>query len=192
MGLEVVTPPANPPVDQSEVEKFLRYDDTLQASIITTLIDTARREVERFTNRALVNTDFAYYVPDFKRNIPLPVSGIDSSTVSIQYIDTNDVLQTVDPSLYGIDAISEIPSVYEEYNGNGWPTDVKCGDPNAVKISFTAGFGADESAVPAGIKEAIYLLVGGMFEERESDTPVRIETIPIVARVLELYRVHRQ
>ncbi len=45
---------------------------------------------------------------------------------------------------------------------------LKSGHPQPVRISFTSGFGVNETDVPAAIRHAMLILIGDMWHARES------------------------
>jgi uncharacterized phiE125 gp8 family phage protein len=62
---------------------------------------------------------------------------------------------------------------------------VTCDRADAVTIEFTAGYGAAASAVPAEIKQAMYLMIGHWYENRESVNVGNIvNELPFAAQAL--------
>ncbi|MEI5998239.1 DNA-packaging protein [Paraburkholderia bengalensis] len=118
-------------------------------------------------------------------DIPFPrLQSVDAVT----YIDPTGATQTLDPSLYVVDAISE-PGVLTPKTNTYWPDTENT--TNAVKISFTAGYG-DAAAVPDGIKTWILLRVGSLFENREEVLVayrVTVQALPYVDTLLDPYRI---
>lgn len=69
-----------------------------------------------------------------------------------------------------------------------WPRWVD--DPEAVRVRYTAGY----SALPAPIRAALLLMVGDLYQNRETVTEGAVAQIPMsttVARLLAPYRVWR-
>jgi len=62
--------------------------------------------------------------------------------------------------------------------GEAWPT--TSGEPNSVRIQFTAGF----ETVPASIKNAALLLIGHWFEHREAAAETKITDLPMAVDAL--------
>lgn len=191
-NLEIITPPAEEPVSLDDVKDFIRYEDTLQDSYITALIPAARRQVEQWTNRTLINTDFKYYVTAgycFPRVIQLPISTVIEAGLVVQYLDCNDTLQTVDASVYKLDNKSMINSIYERYN-ECFPTDVMP-ESNSIIISLTAGFGVDRSFVPSNYKQAILLICSYMFEMRDAYIESDMRNNPALQKMLGIGASYR-
>lgn len=87
------------------------------------------------------------------------------SVISVQYLNTNDVLTTLATSVYEVDNISEPGRVVPAF-GQYWPPQLL--EANAVTINFIAGFG-DHTTVPEDIKTAIMMLTAQFYENREVD-----------------------
>jgi len=59
---------------------------------------------------------------------------------------------------------------------------------SAVSVQFVAGYG-DATDVPAGIKHAVLLIVGDLYENRENAAPRGASSLPLTAeRLLWPYR----
>jgi len=183
MSLKLITAPVLEPITLQEAKDWIRYEDSLQNDAITSLIKTARREVEAWTNVILIDSVYEYYVNRFTNKIKFPISTVQSSGLVVTYQDTADVEQTVDSSVYGLDNVSAINELFEKVNGAQWPCDV-IQEPNAVKISFTAGFGALQSDVPDDAKTVIKLMVSYMFINRESYDLQEFKKTPAVENLL--------
>jgi len=83
----------------------------------------------------------------------------------LEYQDADDAEQTLATTVYGTDLISPVNKVYLK-EGQTFP--VTRQDPNAVKMTFVAGYGATAASVPEHYKTAIKMLVADMFEHREA------------------------
>lgn len=108
---------------------------------------------------------------------------------SIMYYDDNGTLQTLDMSAYIVDANTEpariVPAV-----GASWPSTQN--RVNAVQVTFTCGYGAAGSAVPAGIRIWLLMMTGTLFENRELIAILNrggVKELPIFDGLLDDYRV---
>lgn len=127
--------------------------------------------------------------PDNKTGyeIYLPYSPL-ASVDSIKYVDENGTLQTLSPSAYKVDMISEPARVLPAY-GTAWPAIRN--EINAVEITLTAGW-PSAAEVPQPIKSWILLRIGAMYENRESDMILQrgtVDSLPFVDALLAPYRV---
>jgi hypothetical protein len=118
--------------------------------------------------------------------IYLPRSPVQSVT-SIQYYDPSGALQTLDPSQYIVDNISE-PARIVPAPGTAWPATQN--RVNAVKVVFTAGYGNSGTNVPSGILHWILLTTGTFYENREMVAVLnrgKVEVLPYVQGLLDSY-----
>ena len=166
MALKIKTEPAKEPVTLAEAKSHLRVEITDDDTLINSLIKAARRHVENVCSRALITQTWYLYLDAFPASgkeikIPLPPLG---SIVNIAYIDTDGVTQTLAASKYTVDAKSEPARVKEAYNET-WPDTREI--INAVTVEFTCGYGADETSIPEPIRQAMLMLIGHWYENRE-------------------------
>lgn len=186
MGLKVIAVTGAEPVSLSDVTNWIRYTGTLQNSVITSLITAAIAEVENWTNKTVVEKDYQLTQQQFTSIINFPVSTVQSIT-SIQYLDSEDNLQTVASSVYGLDNISEINQVFQKNTGTGFP--FSNGEPNSVQINFTSSFNGD--VVPEDTKTAIKIIVAHMYEEREAYSTEAMRVNPAIENLLNIQAVYR-
>lgn len=190
----VVTPPAVEPLSVAEAKVYLRVDTTADDGLIGVLIAAARQWVETFTRRALITQTldqaFASFMgldnPLYLARAPL------QSVTSITYLDQVGDTQTLDPSNYRVRAVSG-PTA-----GRGWieltsTTTLPRVYPRAeapVTVRTVSGYGNAATDVPAGLKAAIYLLLGDLYEQRqETILGVSSRTKTTVERLLAPYRL---
>jgi uncharacterized phiE125 gp8 family phage protein len=110
------------------------------------------------------------------------------SVESINYIDTNGIQQTLDPSQYKVDVASSRGRIVPAY-GAAWPA--ARNEINAVEVNFTCGYG-DAEAVPQGIKNWMLIRIATLFENREEVAILprgKVEPLPFVDRLLDGYRL---
>lgn len=109
--------------------------------------------------------------------------------VSVEYIDQAGVQQTLDPSAYKVDNISQPARLVPAY-GTTWPGTRN--EINAVIVTYRCGYGETAAAVPQPIKQWMMLRIGALYENRESDVIVQrgaLESLPFVDGLLTPYRV---
>ncbi len=118
--------------------------------------------------------------------LPLPpLQTVDS----IKYWDQNGVQQTLDPTTYIVDNVSE-PARVVPAPGVAWPSTQN--RINAVDVRFTAGYGLTGASVPAAIKQWMLMRITDAFENREAVVMgIRgtVETHPYFDRLLDAHRV---
>lgn len=179
MAIKVTTQPATEPVTLVEAKSHLRVDGSDDDVLIADLISAAREYVEQVTSRHLITQSLTYYGESFNADIELK-AGLQSVT-SINYTDTDGNNQLLDTSLYSVDTASFVGAVYPSY-GNSWPSARY--EKNAVQIEFIAGYGSADD-VPVPIKQAMLLLIGHFYQNRESvmvgvsvtETPMAVDML---------------
>ena len=166
MGLVITVEPAEEPVTLAEASLFMRYTGSLQNAVVTALIVAARKDVESWTNKTMVTTTYEYYTNRLCDEILIPTGTIQSPITSITYQDSADATQTLSSTLYKLDNKSIQNKVFRDPL-ESYPQVLE--QPNAVKITFDAGFGA-ASTVPENLKTVIKMRVAELFEHREANT----------------------
>jgi len=163
MTLKLIAGPASEPITLEEAKLHLRVEHTADDTLITALIQSARQQAEHLLHRPLVTQTWervldAFPPVELELGMP-PVSTI----VSVKYIDTNGIEQTLSPGLYSFDADSEpgwvLPAVDTD-----WPDTLDTS--NAVRVRFTCGYGG-ASDVPEIIKAWMKVSIGTMYKVRE-------------------------
>jgi len=154
-------------VSVAEAKHHLRVDIADDDALIDVLRVAAREQAETYMQKAVpLQTVVAKF--DSFMHLELPVGNAVSIT-SIQYLDADGVTQTLDPSpaIYLLSG----DKVYLK-NSETWPETLNQKD--AVTVTYTAGWEVDRQAsppvndVPARIRQAILLIIGDLYENREA------------------------
>lgn len=174
MALKLITAPTEEPVSLDEAKAQLRVDGADEDNFITSLIKVAREYCEGFQNRAYVTQTWDLWLdtwPD-KEFIKIPLSPL-QLVASVKYYDTENTEHTMDTADYFVDDKNEPGRVVLAYN-KSWPS-TTLRPANGVVIRFTVGYPAgggeppDLSAnIPKKVKQAMLLLVGHWYENREA------------------------
>lgn len=187
-SLVVGSPPAVEPVDIDEAADHLREDGDGQDALIGALIAAVRAHQEQVLGLALITQTLVLRLDHFPCHaILLPRAPVQSVT-AIAYVDEDGLTQTLDAELYTVDTASRPARVVPAY-GESWPStrDV----PNAVTITFVAGYGATAAAVPGPLRRALLMRVADMYENREAKILGTIVSTNEVADQLETpYRMN--
>lgn len=185
MSLKLITAPTSEPITIVEAKAHLRVDVADDDALITALIVAAREAAEHITGRSLMPTVWELALDGFEDEIALPKPPL-ASVTSVKHLDTDGVLQTVDPTDYLLDSHSEPARLMPAY-GESWPTTRD--QSNAVLIRYTAGY-ADAAAVPQQIKNWMLLRIGVLYENREAVNVGNIVTeFAYVDRMLDPYKI---
>jgi hypothetical protein len=162
--LQRVLDPISEPVSLVDMKNYLRVDITDDDDLILGMISAARERAEDLTARCLVAQQWVFSMDRFPTwwghesgsslffehyhprhhsmfrsdNISIilprgPVLSVDSIT----YKDISGTPQTLDPTTYNVDLISQPARIRPLYNGV-WPQAIF--DTNSITIKFTAGY----------------------------------------------------
>ncbi len=179
MRLSLVTAPPVEPITTQDMKDHLRIDTDvdLEAEEIESYISAARSWCEIFQNRAYITQTWDWALDSWPKSpfsIPLPRL---QSISTIKYYDVDETEAVFASSNYQQDIISEPGRVSLVWNGAYPSTTLR--PINGVIIRFIAGYGTAETAVPNNIKQAIRLLVGHMYENREGTWIKAVDEIPL-------------
>ena len=165
MALGIVTPPDVLPVSLAEAKAHLRVSYTDDDEYISDLIEAATGRLDGaygLLGRCILTQTWKATMPVTSATITLPL-GPHQSVDAINYFDEARTSQEIDPAAYVVDNLdTNCPAVITRTDGTAWP--------RTVSITFTAGYGDDETFTPGPIKQAILLDVSHMFENREATT----------------------
>jgi uncharacterized phiE125 gp8 family phage protein len=192
MGYKLKTAPSVEPISSTEAKLHLKIDsDTTDDTLIAALITAARESCENYCGRAFINqtweATFDAFPDDGDYSLPLLPSPL-SSITSITYKDTAGVTQTVSSSVYEADTYAVPGKACLKYS-QSWPSAMEI--QNSVLVTYVCGYGSAASSVPAPIKAAILMLVGHLYEHRES-VAVGVSVVEMpqgVSYLLDPYRV---
>lgn len=158
------------------------YWDTYLAALIAGVED----EAERYCRRAFISSTWNVYFDAFAQHydiIKAPMTAVNS----IKYQDPDNAEQTLDPSNYSSDVLSQdlagrikilnAPSIYAD----GF---------NAVNIEFVAGW-TNAAAVPDLLKTAMIVRINTLYKTRQSIfTGTQVNELPLwYERMLSPYKI---
>ena len=166
MGFKLKTAPTEEPVTLAEakVQCHMDADITAEDELLNLYIKAARKHVEAVTRRPLITQTWTWYGDCFDGDIELKPNL--RSITSIKYIDTDGNQQTIDDANYKADTVEVVGVAYPAY-GYSWPYARNV--TNAIEVEFSAGYG-DAADVPEEIKQAMLLMIGHWYQNRESVT----------------------
>lgn len=184
MPLTLVTPPTTYPVTLEEAKSHLRVDHAFEDSYIQKLIAVATAHFDGWDNilgRALSPQTWMLTYDTFPSGavdlILKPVISVDE----VEYDDVDGNPQVVSPVDYYVDTVNGWLVLNSDAS---WPSTLDA--VNATRITFTAGYadipGPSEtsdpvSGVPIQIQQAILLMVGYFFKNREATPETYVKPI---------------
>lgn len=147
--------PTIEPITLEALKTRLRIGSTCDFDAELSLILTAaRKQVEADSYRRLITQTVVGYMDEFQwvREIELRIAPVASIT-SITYVDLNGATQTYASSRYAVDIKNTPPRIVLDTNEQVEYTEENT--PNAVAITFVAGYGSTAASVPAEARLAI-------------------------------------
>jgi uncharacterized phiE125 gp8 family phage protein len=166
MALNLVTPPEKEPITAAQARDQLRISHTDEDTLIEAYIKTARKTVEKISGHRLITQTWDYYLDQFPAGdeIELPFPPL-QSVDGVYYTDTDGDEAEFSSDNYIAD-IYGVPGRVVLKSNHTWPT-VTLRAVNGVRIRFTCGFGDEGSDVEEEAVQAVKLLVGHFYENRE-------------------------
>ncbi len=202
MGLRLITGPTDLPVSVEEMQRHLNIDAEDDDLVIDSYIRAATAMfdgIDGLLGQALMPQTWEYVADEFPCGvwyrgkpyrdhaaIEIPLRPIISVT-SVEYLDGDGAVQTVDAENYTVDNMS-IPNRIVPVGTYQWPT-TQC-VANAVTVRFVAGYeqseGSDpaEPAVPENIRLAIMITAAAYHGARGDDNAAVQMDIPMAAKML--------
>ncbi|MBZ9650004.1 hypothetical protein K9B33_20935 [Sphingobium sp. 3R8] len=187
MRVTVITPP-EPVVTPQEAAVHLRLGDSFdERSYLEDIIAAATQHIDGpagWLGRAIGVQTLETYLPSFGvTSIVLPYPPA-IEIVSIDYVDNSGAAITLDPADY------ELRTLLRPAWPKSWPSAQWQGcDGETVRIRYRAGY----ETIPAPIRAAILLMVGDLFEFRETvqsgGSVVSIPMSTTVENLLSPFRV---
>lgn len=157
-------PPPVEPITLAEAKAFIRVDHDDEDALITTLIASARDQLEAYLNTAMIARPMQVSVPA-ACEVRLPRWPV----MSVETVLSNGV----EISEYHVDLRRR-------------PATLSVFATDHIEIAFTAGYGLGPEDVPAPLRQAMLLLVSCGFEHRDIDA----DTMPLMVDALTMpYRV---
>jgi len=166
MTVRLVSPPVELPVSLAAAKEALRIDTDDMDDMVRAWVAGIVAYAEHKTGRSFINQGYRVTLDAFPEAIELPSPPVFSVT-AVQFVDVTGALQVLDPADYKVDDASE-PGFVVPARGKAWPATFD--EINAVTVDCVCGYGADDSAIPAGIKTYLIAKLREQF-----DPAIRVE-----------------
>jgi len=183
-----VVQPNSEPVALFEAQLHLRLDTEGSPAthpddfLVENLISAARENAEQYTNLTISPCTYQMQTVVDKDYVSLQTFPV-TSVASVTYVDGDGVTQTVAPSTYTINNYYRPSRLY--FTG--------AIPPNEVTIQFTAGYtdrqNINNFPTPSSVVAAILLMIGNLYENRE--TVSSIESFERPQSAIYLLTPHR-
>ncbi len=183
MGRKLIIPPELEPVTLEETKSHRRIESSDEDVLIVGFIEAAREWCEGYQNRAFITQTWELALDNFpsENYVEIPNPPL-QSVESIKYYDTDETEHTFSADSYHVDIYSEPGRVVLKY-GETWPS-ITLRTANGVIIRFVAGYGDTTASVPGKVKQAIKVLVGHLYENREAADIKEMKEVPFAVRSL--------
>ena len=166
------SPPAIYPISLEEAKAHLRVLSTDEDSYISSLIPAATRYCEQYQGRVYAQRDIIFINDNFISPWRLPLAPVSA----IKTLSVGDV--TLGETDFSIDGLGRVRIF----------SNVCIGEE--VKITATCGY-ADIADTPTPVKQAILLLVGHLYSNREAVGDQKMAVLPFgVKELLDLEKVY--
>lgn len=191
-AVSLVTAPEIEPVDIATAKLHCRIDSSAEDTILAQYISAAREHCEKITGLSFITQEWDFWLATWPRSdrirLPFPpLQGLEF----LKFTDLTETVSVVSPSIYVVQNGVRPAEVSLRF-GQIWPpTPLSPSWP--VNARFTSGFGDDADSVPIAIRQAILMLVGHWYENREGVMTGRsvtsVEVQLGIDRLLAPYRV---
>ncbi len=163
------------PISINEARAHCRVLHNDEDALITALIVAAREWVENFTGHTLVQREVTQRLSCFRhpRLFAWPIA--DDATVTATYVDSDGATQPITGArlIFG-NGWAELATAF----GSAWPTSY-----GPATVSVEAGY-ATADDVPQSMKQAILLLVGQWYANREAVSDKAMTEVPFAVEAL--------
>ena len=177
MSIIIVTPPASEPVSLAEVKLFLRIDQAVEDTLLSTLIVAAREAVEVGCGRALIKRRVRESLDIWRRDsVGGAVLGLGpvSSVVAVRLLAANGTQSVIDADRYRIEGLRDQPRLVFEA---GVPATLR--SAGGIEIEYDAGYAETAAQLPVALRLAVLHIVAALYEARAGESK-----IPDAARAL--------
>ncbi len=181
-ALRLVSGPAAMPVEINEVKAQARIDFADDDALIDGLIRAAVSHIDGQgeLGRAMITQTWAQHESQAPGWVRLRM-GPFQALQAVEYWDKDGVLQAASVDDFETRLHNDFVILKPKENRE-WPTaDTR---QDAIKITYTAGYGDAASDVPAGIRQAILMLVTHWYENRAATTEARLAMVPLGVEAL--------
>ncbi|WP_299603126.1 head-tail connector protein [uncultured Tateyamaria sp.] len=184
---ETTVPDAALPVEEFKAHLRLGSgfgNDTVQDAVLVSFLRAAVAAIEARTGKALIEHDFSLSVSSLATTdaVAFPVAPV-TAVHTVTFVDRAGAETSVAGDTYWLERDTHRPRLRSV--GHSLPQIPAAG---TMRVSFTAGFGAVWSDIPADLAQAVMLLAAHYYEFR-NETALSEGCMPFgVTSLIERYR----
>lgn len=193
---KLIEPPSGQVVTTTEAKLWSKINNTVENSLMDSLIKAATSLAERYTSRAILRQKWAMYFDNVPANNAFEIKPVGNFAIDkINSYDLNNVVSVWNSSNYIVDALDDYSPARILLNiGAVYPSALRA--RACFEVLFYVGW-TDASQVPDDIKTAIKMIAQNLYETREGQMTDREGAdhgsggIPDMAiRLLSQYKVY--
>jgi uncharacterized phiE125 gp8 family phage protein len=161
-----------------EMKAQLRIDGSDEDNTLTALLAAATGYLDGHAGilgRCMIEQTWLQSFGCFERRLRLPFP--DVSSVVVKYFDTDDAEQTVDAGGYQL--LEDARGNYLRFVSTFATPAVNPDRLDAVSVAMTVGYGDAVDDVPAALRQAIMLLIGHWYTNREAVGLNTLSALPL-------------
>lgn len=180
-ALELVTAPATSSLTLEEVKAWSVVEFGDDDALLTNLIHAAEAHVDGTgeLGRAMITQSWAQWECNSPGRVRLLMSPVQSLT-SVEYYSSG-VLETATLSDFELWRDGEF-MICKPKSGAQWPA--ADSRPDAIKITYSAGFGDDPEDIPESVRQAMVLLISHLYENRSAVSDGKLTSVPMSYEML--------
>lgn len=190
---ELVTAPTAKPISPAEAKAHLRVDHALDDALIERAIGAAVVHLDGYggvLGRALMAQRWRQFFSFWPASRSLRLSLAPAVAIVEIRVRASDGTETVlDPAGYRLLAKASQPQVLFPVSAS---LPAAACEPDAIAVTYDAGYGANAADVPEPIRQAMLLMVGDMYRFPETVALGAAGAVPMSATVDRLLATFRR
>lgn len=173
MKTVLLTTPSTEALRLGDIKRHLRLSTgvTNEDKQLKIYRAAARDRVEAYLGKKLISQRWYCYFDNWSSgdSLTLPYSPVSSAPSSaIVYKKSTGASTTFSSTAWEVDTASDPGRIALGY-GEDWPTDTLW-NVNPIRVEFKVGYSSHSTGIPEAITNAMLLLVGHLYENREEIT----------------------
>jgi uncharacterized phiE125 gp8 family phage protein len=161
MSATLLIAPAQEPVSLDEAKSFLRIEHDADDAVIAALISAARSQIEAMTRRALMTQTWRFVCDRWPADGRFKLNtGPLRALTAVRMYDAAGVAASIATTDFVVDAANAV--IVGPRGTLSPPGRVSAG----IEYDVVLGFGDEAADVPAGLRQALRMLVAHWYENR--------------------------